>query len=44
MAGQYHEVQACILNQNARKFFLPCAVHQFNLVLGDTAKKFYIGK
>jgi len=38
MIGQYKGVQARILKQNPRAFFMPCAAHRLNLVLGDTAK------
>ncbi|KAF0709894.1 zinc finger MYM-type protein 1-like, partial [Aphis craccivora] len=38
MTGQYKGVQARILKQNSRAFFMPCAAHRLNLVLGDTAK------
>lgn len=38
MTGQYKGVQARILLKNSRAFFMPCAAHRLNLVLGDTAK------
>lgn len=38
MAGQYRGVQARILNQNPREFFILCTAHKLNLVLGDSAK------
>lgn len=38
MIGQYKGVQSRILDQNPRAFFMPCAAHRLNLVLGDTAK------
>ncbi|KAL4092160.1 hypothetical protein QTP88_026713 [Uroleucon formosanum] len=38
MIRQYKSVQARILKQNPRAFFVPCAAHRLNLVLGDTAK------
>lgn len=47
MAGKFKGVQARILNQNPRAFFVPCAAHSLNLLLKDaaetssTAKLFY---
>ncbi|XP_008187309.1 zinc finger MYM-type protein 1-like [Acyrthosiphon pisum] len=38
MAGQYKGVQARLLNQNPRAFFMPCAAHRLNLVIGDAVK------
>lgn len=38
VVGQYKDVQARIFNQNPRAFYMPCAAHRLNLVLGDTAK------
>ncbi|KAL4101295.1 hypothetical protein QTP88_021315 [Uroleucon formosanum] len=38
MIRQYKSVQTRILKQNPRAFFVPCAAHRLNLVLGDTAK------
>jgi len=38
MAGQYKGVQARLLNQNPREFFMPCASHRLNLVIGNAVK------
>lgn len=38
MIGQYQGVQSRILQQNSRAFFMPCASHNLNLLLRDTAK------
>ena len=38
MKGQNSGVQAQLLQKNLRAFFMPCACHNYNLVLGDMAK------
>lgn len=38
MSGKYQSVQNRILNINPRAFFTPCAAHNLNLVLCDSAK------
>ncbi|KAF0714845.1 zinc finger MYM-type protein 1-like, partial [Aphis craccivora] len=38
MVGQYKGVQARILKNNPRAFFTPCAAHNLNLVLQNSAK------
>ncbi|KAL4082990.1 hypothetical protein QTP88_028320 [Uroleucon formosanum] len=38
MVGKYQGVQTRVTNQNPRAFFTPCASHNLNLVLRDTAK------
>ena len=38
MKGHKSGVQARLLERNSRAFFTPCVCHNFNLVLGDTAK------
>jgi hypothetical protein len=38
MKGTYHGVQANILRENKKAFYVPCASHNLNLVLGDIAK------
>ena len=38
MKGHISGVQARILQINPRAFFVPCACHNYNLVLGDIAK------
>lgn len=38
MIGPYKGVQARILQNNSRAFFVPCSAHSLNLVLRDSAK------
>jgi hypothetical protein len=38
MKGTYHGVQANILRENKKAFYVSCASHNLNLVLGDIAK------
>lgn len=37
MIGQYKGVQSRILNHNTRAFFTPCAAHNINLLIKDSA-------
>jgi len=39
MQGKYKGVQALFLNEYPRAFNVPCACHNYNLVLGDAANK-----
>ena len=38
MKGHTSGVQARLLKENSRAFFVPCACHNYNLLLGDVAK------
>lgn len=38
MKGHTSGVQARLLKDNSRAFFVPCACHNYNLLLGDVAK------
>ena len=38
MKGHISEVQARLLKDNSRTFFVPCACHNYNLLLGDVGK------
>lgn len=37
MIGRHQGVQARILSENPRAFFVPCSAHSLNLILGDMA-------
>ena len=38
MKGHASGVEARLLKENSRAFFVPCACHNYNLLLGDVAK------